>query len=89
VNTVHEKGTAKYTQADTLDEAGGALHSTSIEVLKSLTVTLGGNLNAASRQALMQKLARIEPAPVQPQPMRVLCVLSSMPKLIYLSQNET
>ena len=24
----------------------------------------GGNLNAASRQALMQKLARIEPAPV-------------------------
>jgi RNA-binding protein 39 len=50
VNTVHEKGTAKYTQADTLDEAGG------------------GNLNAASRQALMQKLARIEPAPVQPQP---------------------
>ncbi|KAF7985348.1 hypothetical protein HWV62_6563 [Athelia sp. TMB] len=50
VNTVHEKGTAKYTQADTLDEAGG------------------GNLNAASRQALMQKLARIEPAPVAPQP---------------------
>jgi len=85
VNTVHEKGTAKYTQADTLDEAGGALHSTSIQVLQLLRVTLGGNLNAASRQALMQKLARIEPAPVQPQPMRVLCVPSSMPKLIYLS----
>jgi len=50
VNTVHEKGTVKYTQSDTLDEAGG------------------GNLNAASRQALMQKLARIEPAPVAPQP---------------------
>ncbi|KAF9496166.1 splicing factor, CC1-like protein [Pleurotus eryngii] len=48
VNTVHEKGTAKYTQQDTLDESGG------------------GNLNAASRQALMQKLARIEPAPVTP-----------------------
>ncbi|KAF4605181.1 hypothetical protein EYR40_003964 [Pleurotus pulmonarius] len=48
VNTVHEKGTAKYTQQDTLDESGG------------------GNLNAASRQALMQKLARIEPAPVAP-----------------------
>ncbi|KAI0348589.1 splicing factor, CC1-like protein [Trametopsis cervina] len=45
VNTVHEKGTIKYTQQDSLDEAGG------------------GNLNAASRQALMQKLARTE----QPQ----------------------
>jgi RNA-binding protein 39 len=45
VNTVHEKGTVKYTQQDSLDEAGG------------------GNLNAASRQALMQKLARIDPAP--------------------------
>lgn len=28
----------------------------------------GGNLNAASRQALMQKLARIEPAPSRPEP---------------------
>ncbi|KAI9572994.1 hypothetical protein HD554DRAFT_2202804 [Boletus coccyginus] len=45
VNTVHEKGTVKYTQQDSLDESGG------------------GNLNAASRQALMQKLARIEPTP--------------------------
>lgn len=45
VNTVHEKGTVRYAQQDSLDEAGG------------------GNLNAASRQALMQKLARIEPAP--------------------------
>ena len=35
----------------------------------------GGNLNAASRQALMQKLARIEPAPVAPQPMFVLLLL--------------
>jgi len=26
VNTVHEKGTAKYTQQDSLDEAGGASH---------------------------------------------------------------
>ncbi|KAF8640791.1 hypothetical protein AX17_000440 [Amanita inopinata Kibby_2008] len=43
VNTVHEKGSTRYTQQDSLDEAGG------------------GNLNAASRQALMQKLARIEP----------------------------
>ncbi len=31
---------------------------------------VGGNLNAASRQALMQKLARIEPAH-QPEPMSV------------------
>ncbi|TFY55014.1 hypothetical protein EVJ58_g8512 [Rhodofomes roseus] len=45
VNTVHEKGTTKYTQQDSLDEAGG------------------GNLNAASRQALMQKLARTDQAP--------------------------
>ncbi|KAK7064256.1 hypothetical protein R3P38DRAFT_2823346 [Favolaschia claudopus] len=44
VNTVHEKGTVRYTQTESLDDSGG------------------GNLNAASRQALMQKLARIEPA---------------------------
>ncbi|KAJ3488267.1 hypothetical protein NLI96_g2998 [Meripilus lineatus] len=50
VNTVHEKGTVRYPQQDSLDEAGG------------------GNLNAASRQALMQKLARTEQAPVRPQP---------------------
>ncbi|KDR84953.1 hypothetical protein GALMADRAFT_131717 [Galerina marginata CBS 339.88] len=50
VNTVHEKGTVKYTQQDSLDEAGG------------------GNLNAASRQALMQKLARTETAPSLPEP---------------------
>ncbi|KAJ7900311.1 hypothetical protein B0H14DRAFT_2556466 [Mycena olivaceomarginata] len=49
VNTVHEKGTVKYTQTESLDDSGG------------------GNLNAASRQALMQKLARIEPAH-QPEP---------------------
>ncbi|KAF8525155.1 hypothetical protein BU17DRAFT_74541 [Hysterangium stoloniferum] len=45
VKTVHEKGTARLQQHDSLDEAGG------------------GNLNAASRQALMQKLARIDPPP--------------------------
>ncbi|KAH9936987.1 uncharacterized protein B0H18DRAFT_183214 [Fomitopsis serialis] len=50
VNTVHEKGTTKYTQQDSLDEAGG------------------GNLNAASRQALMQKLARTDQTPALPQP---------------------
>ncbi len=31
----------------------------------------GGNLNAASRQALMQKLARIDPAPVKLEPVYV------------------
>jgi hypothetical protein len=31
----------------------------------------GGNLNAASRQALMQKLARIEPSLSREQPMYV------------------
>lgn len=50
VNTVHEKGSVKYTPQDSLDEAGG------------------GNLNAASRQALMQKLARVDSAPARPQP---------------------
>ncbi|KAI0076065.1 splicing factor, CC1-like protein [Panus rudis PR-1116 ss-1] len=54
VNTVHEKGSVKYTPQDSLDEAGG------------------GNLNAASRQALMQKLARIDQAPTHPQPVYVL-----------------
>ncbi|KAK0198350.1 hypothetical protein F5146DRAFT_1019244 [Armillaria mellea] len=54
VNTVHEKGTARYTQQDTLDEVGG------------------GNLNAASRQALMQKLARTETPIAIPEPVSVL-----------------
>lgn len=41
VNTVHEKGSVRYTQQESLEDTGG-------------------NLNAASRQALMQKLARTE-----------------------------
>ncbi|KAJ7597004.1 hypothetical protein C8J56DRAFT_304101 [Mycena floridula] len=49
VNTVHEKGTARYTVQDSLDDTGG------------------GNLNAASRQALMQKLARTEAPLLLPQ----------------------
>jgi RNA-binding protein 39 len=68
VNTVHEKGTARYTQQDSLDEAGGEF-----KLLDPFTsrysFILGGNLNAASRQALMQKLARIEPAQSKPEPM--------------------
>ncbi|KAF9044555.1 splicing factor, CC1-like protein [Hymenopellis radicata] len=50
VNTVHEKGTVRYTTQDSLEDSGG------------------GNLNAASRQALMQKLARTEPAFTLPEP---------------------
>lgn len=50
VNTVHEKGSIKYTPQDSLDEAGG------------------GNLNAASRQALMQKLARTDQPAARPAP---------------------
>ncbi|THV07748.1 splicing factor, CC1-like protein [Dendrothele bispora CBS 962.96] len=53
VNTVHEKGSARYTQQDSLDESGG------------------GNLNAASRQALMQKLARTESQPSLPEPVKL------------------
>jgi len=30
VNTVHEKGTARYTQQDSLDEAGGEIGSSSV-----------------------------------------------------------
>ncbi|KAL0576366.1 Phosphatidylinositol-3-phosphatase SAC1 [Marasmius crinis-equi] len=52
VNTVHEKGTARYTQQDSLEDSGG------------------GNLNAASRQALMHKLARIETPPALPDPVK-------------------
>lgn len=47
VNTVHEKGSGRYTQQDSLEDSGG------------------GNLNAASRQALMQKLARTENSSVK------------------------
>ncbi|TRM65967.1 hypothetical protein BD626DRAFT_546368 [Schizophyllum amplum] len=50
VNTVHDKGTVRYTQTESLDDSGG------------------GNLNAASRQALMQKLARTDSAPLLPEP---------------------
>ncbi|KAJ7103563.1 hypothetical protein B0H15DRAFT_919300 [Mycena belliarum] len=68
VNTVHEKGTARYTQADTLDDTGG------------------GNLNAASRQALMQKLARIEPAH-QPEPISRPNIPQSMQSRSVLLKN--
>ncbi|TFK41195.1 hypothetical protein BDQ12DRAFT_768001 [Crucibulum laeve] len=69
VNTVHEKGTAKYTQQDSLDEAGG------------------GNLNAASRQALMQKLARTEQAPLTPEPVARVNIPQSMQSRSVLLKN--
>ena len=62
VNTVHEKGTARYTQQDSLDESGGMFPRCVLTFAESESL-IGGNLNAASRQALMQKLARIEPPP--------------------------
>ncbi|KAF8577872.1 splicing factor, CC1-like protein [Ramaria rubella] len=77
VKTVHEKGTARLQQQDSLDEAGG------------------GNLNAASRQALMQKLARIEPPPTRspdivrpniPQQQASRCVLL---KNMFTPEEET
>ncbi|KAF4623561.1 hypothetical protein D9613_001775 [Agrocybe pediades] len=69
VNTVHEKGTVKYTQQDSLDEAGG------------------GNLNAASRQALMQKLARTETAPSLPEPAPRVNIPQSMQSRSVLLKN--
>ncbi|KAG5647954.1 hypothetical protein DXG03_006988 [Asterophora parasitica] len=69
VNTVHEKGTARYTQQDTLDEAGG------------------GNLNAASRQALMQKLARTEPALARPEPVARPTITPAMQSRSVLLKN--
>ena len=68
MNTVHEKGTVKYTQQDSLDESGGA--SCLFYLCQHITHTvlgIGGNLNAASRQALMQKLARIDQPVSKPQ----------------------
>lgn len=54
----------KYTQQDSLDESGGKFTQNLIYSVRILIVAFqGGNLNAASRQALMQKLARIEPTP--------------------------
>ena len=42
-----------------------------------LMVSLGGNLNAASRQALMHKLARIDSAPITSQPEYAIFLWSS------------
>ncbi|KZP31396.1 splicing factor, CC1-like protein [Athelia psychrophila] len=51
-------------RVNTVHEKGTAAKYTQADTLDE---SGGGNLNAASRQALMQKLARIEPAPVQAQ----------------------
>ncbi|KAF7792635.1 hypothetical protein EIP86_003732 [Pleurotus ostreatoroseus] len=69
VNTVHEKGSVRYTQQDSLDEAGG------------------GNLNAASRQALMQKLARTDQPPVRPAPVNKPNIPSAMQSKSVLLKN--
>lgn len=52
-----------------------------------LSHSTGGNLNAASRQALMQKLARIEPAPVAPQPVARPHIPSAMQSKSVLLNN--
>ena len=59
VNTVYEKGQTKYLQQDSLEETGGSYMSR-IFVKPLLIIRLGTNLNAASRQALLQKLMRTE-----------------------------
>ncbi|CCL99044.1 uncharacterized protein FIBRA_01053 [Fibroporia radiculosa] len=69
VNTVHEKGTTKYAQQDSLDEAGG------------------GNLNAASRQALMQKLARTDQPAVKLPPVTKPNIPQSMQSRSVLLKN--
>ena len=64
VNTVHEKGSGRYTQQDSLEDSGG----TQIPPWPTTCTHCpppGGNLNAASRQALMQKLARTENSSVK------------------------
>jgi len=65
VNTVHEKGSGRYTQQDSLEDTGGTCVTSSTHHSHSLTLPPGGNLNAASRQALMQKLARTESSSVK------------------------
>ena len=69
VNTVHEKGSIKYTPQESLDDAGGKDRCFSSFISVLITNAAGGNLNAASRQALMQKLARTDQPAARPQPM--------------------
>lgn len=73
---MHEKGTVKYTQQDSLEESGGkSRHNPICKDRILIVVFKGGNLNAASRQALMQKLARIEPTP---KPLPVYALFSTI-----------
>ncbi|KZT57131.1 splicing factor, CC1-like protein [Calocera cornea HHB12733] len=65
VNTVHEKGSAIRYQSQS----------------DSLDESGGGNLNAASRQALMQKLARIDPPKATTTPM------ANLPKVAMQSRS--
>jgi len=68
VNTVHEKGSGRYTQQDSLEDSGGTC-SIFCLLLALIIPPPGGNLNAASRQALMQKLARTENSSVKEEAM--------------------
>jgi RNA-binding protein 39 len=68
VNTVHEKGSGRYTQQDSLEDSGGTCFTLGL-LLALISPPLGGNLNAASRQALMQKLARTESSSIKEETM--------------------
>ncbi|KAI0669834.1 splicing factor CC1-like protein [Trametes maxima] len=52
-------------RVNTVHEKGSTRYAGQVDTLDEAG---GGNLNAASRQALMQKLARIDPAPVKLDP---------------------
>lgn len=69
---MHEKGTIKYAPQESLEDTGGVLSTschTGCFLMRLLRI--GGNLNAASRQALMQKLARIDQPAARPEPVYV------------------
>ncbi|KAF7306898.1 Splicing factor CC1-like protein [Mycena indigotica] len=70
-------------RVNTVHEKGTAARYT---VSESLDDTGGGNLNAASRQALMQKLARIEPIQA-PDPISRLNIPQSMDSRSILIRN--
>ncbi|EJD04104.1 splicing factor, CC1-like protein [Fomitiporia mediterranea MF3/22] len=70
-------------RVNTVHEKG----QTRISTQDSLDESGGGNLNAASRQALMQKLARIDSAPVTQQPIMKPTVAQPMTSKSVLMRN--
>ncbi|KAI5121257.1 hypothetical protein M0805_002302 [Coniferiporia weirii] len=70
-------------RVNTVHEKGQMKFSTQ----DSLEENGGGNLNAASRQALMQKLARIEPTPVVMQPISRPTIAQTMTSKSVLLRN--